>query len=232
MFANKTQKHAAHRVKGPIYQNTGSELLRRDGNARDKWTAECRPRALAVWDRASVSIQSITVEGWPSGLCFAAYYGDQDAKRLLSQLVAHMIESILGQASHQSPLWIREALARCAVMHFVNQKEKPDLASSEPWRMLLFRRICRVVEEYLLAVFAPKPIGKPICKPMSLTPEKRRETPGLSKEQEQVLRLFDDEQLSYQEISDRLGIPMGTVKSRLSRGRAIRREKVRNRLAR
>lgn len=40
-----------------------------------------------------------------------------------------------------------------------------------------------------------------------------------------ILILADAEEMSYREISDLLGIPLGTVMSRLNRGRALFREK-------
>jgi RNA polymerase sigma-70 factor, ECF subfamily len=47
---------------------------------------------------------------------------------------------------------------------------------------------------------------------------------GLPAEFREAILLVDVEELSYQEISGVLNIPIGTVKSRVSRGRAILRE--------
>jgi RNA polymerase sigma-70 factor (ECF subfamily) len=43
---------------------------------------------------------------------------------------------------------------------------------------------------------------------------------ALPEAERQVLLLFAWEELSYEEIALALGVPMGTVRSRLSRGRA------------
>ncbi len=43
----------------------------------------------------------------------------------------------------------------------------------------------------------------------------------LSPELREIITLCDVQELQYHEISDRLGIPIGTVKSRLNRGRAM-----------
>lgn len=48
----------------------------------------------------------------------------------------------------------------------------------------------------------------------------------------EILLLCEVEEMSYQEIADTLGIPTGTVMSRLSRARAALRELVRRRLQR
>jgi RNA polymerase sigma-70 factor, ECF subfamily len=47
---------------------------------------------------------------------------------------------------------------------------------------------------------------------------------GLPAEFREAILLVDVEELSYQEVSGVLGIPIGTVKSRVSRGRAILRD--------
>ncbi len=47
---------------------------------------------------------------------------------------------------------------------------------------------------------------------------------GLPAEQAVVIRLIAVDDLAYQEVADLLGIPIGTVMSRLSRGRARLRE--------
>jgi RNA polymerase sigma-70 factor (ECF subfamily) len=47
---------------------------------------------------------------------------------------------------------------------------------------------------------------------------------GLQGEFREALLLVDVEELSYQEVSGVLNIPIGTVKSRVSRGRAILRD--------
>jgi RNA polymerase sigma-70 factor (ECF subfamily) len=47
---------------------------------------------------------------------------------------------------------------------------------------------------------------------------------GLPGEFREAILLVDVEELSYQEVSGVLGIPIGTVKSRVSRGRAMLRE--------
>ena len=43
---------------------------------------------------------------------------------------------------------------------------------------------------------------------------------SLQDEFKQVVILRDIEQMSYEEISEKIGVPMGTVKSRINRGRA------------
>jgi RNA polymerase sigma-70 factor (ECF subfamily) len=54
----------------------------------------------------------------------------------------------------------------------------------------------------------------------------------LSSEQRSVFILFEIEKLSGEEIAEALGIPLGTVYSRLKRGRAAFREEVERSLAR
>jgi RNA polymerase sigma-70 factor (ECF subfamily) len=51
---------------------------------------------------------------------------------------------------------------------------------------------------------------------------------GLSEEYRIVLNLRDGEDLSYQEISEILDIPLGTVRSRISRARTKLRKAVRH----
>lgn len=51
---------------------------------------------------------------------------------------------------------------------------------------------------------------------------------GLPGEFREAILLVDVEELSYQEVSGVLGIPIGTVKSRVSRGRAMLREVLAN----
>ena len=51
---------------------------------------------------------------------------------------------------------------------------------------------------------------------------------GLSAEFREAILLVDVEELSYQEVSGVLDIPIGTVKSRVSRGRAILRDVLTN----
>lgn len=43
---------------------------------------------------------------------------------------------------------------------------------------------------------------------------------------QEVIQLFDIEEMTYEEIAESLDIPIGTVRSRLSRGRAILRRKL------
>ena len=47
---------------------------------------------------------------------------------------------------------------------------------------------------------------------------------GLPPDQRRVLELRDLEGLDYREIADHLGVPIGTVRSRLNRARARLRE--------
>lgn len=51
---------------------------------------------------------------------------------------------------------------------------------------------------------------------------------GLSAEFREAILLVDVEELSYQEVSGVLNIPIGTVKSRVSRGRAMLRDALAN----
>jgi RNA polymerase sigma-70 factor (ECF subfamily) len=51
---------------------------------------------------------------------------------------------------------------------------------------------------------------------------------GLSDEFREAILLVDVEELSYQEVSGVLNIPIGTVKSRVSRGRAMLRDALAN----
>jgi RNA polymerase sigma-70 factor (ECF subfamily) len=44
----------------------------------------------------------------------------------------------------------------------------------------------------------------------------------------EALLLVDAQELNYQEAADVLGVPLGTIKSRVSRGRALMREAVRS----
>jgi RNA polymerase sigma-70 factor (ECF subfamily) len=44
----------------------------------------------------------------------------------------------------------------------------------------------------------------------------------------EALLLVDAQELNYQEAADVLGVPLGTIKSRVSRGRALMREALRS----
>lgn len=59
-----------------------------------------------------------------------------------------------------------------------------------------------------------------------LGPEVSDALEELAGEFRETLLLIDVEELSYQEAAQVLGVPVGTVKSRVSRGRAILREKL------
>ena len=54
----------------------------------------------------------------------------------------------------------------------------------------------------------------------------RREVRRLTEEFRSVLELFEFEGESYETIAERLSLPIGTVRSRLSRGRALLRERL------
>lgn len=56
----------------------------------------------------------------------------------------------------------------------------------------------------------------------------RRAIERLPEEQRQVIVMRDLDELSYQEISEKLGVELGTVKSRINRGRASLREIIEN----
>lgn len=56
--------------------------------------------------------------------------------------------------------------------------------------------------------------------------ELRAALAGLSDDHRAIVTLADLEGLTYRELADRLGIPIGTVMSRLSRGRAALRERL------
>lgn len=58
----------------------------------------------------------------------------------------------------------------------------------------------------------------------AMEPEVRAALDGLAEEFRAALLLVDVEELSYQEVSAVLGVPVGTVKSRVSRGRALMRQ--------
>lgn len=58
----------------------------------------------------------------------------------------------------------------------------------------------------------------------AMEPEVKAALDALAEEFRAALLLVDVDELSYQEVSAVLGVPVGTVKSRVSRGRAIMRE--------
>jgi RNA polymerase sigma-70 factor (ECF subfamily) len=59
----------------------------------------------------------------------------------------------------------------------------------------------------------------------------REEMKHLDEEYRTVLVLRELQDLAYEDISRMLGVPVGTVKSRLHRGRAELRERLRRRLS-
>ncbi len=80
---------------------------------------------------------------------------------------------------------------------------------------------------------------KPACHPAGSNPEALLSGHGMEGEVEaalgglpaefrEAILLVDVEELSYQEVSGVLDVPIGTVKSRVSRGRAILRDALAN----
>ncbi len=67
-----------------------------------------------------------------------------------------------------------------------------------------------------------------LCRQSETVVRVREAVASLPDGQRQVLTLVDLEGLSYAEVSEVLGIPMGTVMSRLSRARGNLRERLRN----
>jgi len=80
--------------------------------------------------------------------------------------------------------------------HEIEAQSLADRGSSDPERLVMERSAMRLIERALNAL-----------------PEEFRET----------LLLVDLHELNYQQASDALDIPLGTVKSRVSRGRALMR---------
>ena len=60
----------------------------------------------------------------------------------------------------------------------------------------------------------------------------RAEIARLPEEYREVIVLRELEELSYREISEAVGVPMGTVMSRLARGREMLAQRLRQRVAR
>lgn len=86
------------------------------------------------------------------------------------------------------------------------------------WRVRLFRTDEEFVEQQLVA-------RPPI--PEKLTNEEILDAlDSLREEYRAVVMLCDIEELSYKEAAEAIGVPVGTVMSRLSRGRAQLREKL------
>jgi RNA polymerase sigma-70 factor (ECF subfamily) len=84
------------------------------------------------------------------------------------------------------------------------------------------RRTVETIDEHLAdaAIFVP-----PI--PEHVTDEDMLEAlRGIPEAHQNIILLSDVEELSYKEIAEALGIPMGTVMSRLHRGRALLRRRL------
>jgi RNA polymerase sigma-70 factor (ECF subfamily) len=107
----------------------------------------------------------------------------------------------------------------------------------EPWLLAIAANCCRTV----LARRNREPIAEPLREPLSspVEPDAIR-LKGLSEEIDRVLatlpddwsralRLFHQEGLDYQQIAERLGRPVGTVKTWVHRARLLMLERLRRR---
>lgn len=67
-----------------------------------------------------------------------------------------------------------------------------------------------------------------LVEPDRMEPEVERALDGIPEEFRSALLLVDVQEMNYQEVSEVLSIPIGTVKSRVSRARAIMRKALRD----
>jgi RNA polymerase sigma-70 factor (ECF subfamily) len=88
------------------------------------------------------------------------------------------------------------------------------------------RNALRILVSDPCAWTAPEPFAPPGAE-VALTPSTRRRLEALPRGFRDVIELVDLGQQSYREAATRLGVPVGTVMSRLHRGRRMLAEQLR-----
>lgn len=157
----------------------------------------------------------------PCYLCAAAWAGCAEAQKHLELLLNRLVLAqyiALAPAGSVTSLPRRE-LSHEVVNYFIHLRGDLRHFSDLQARAALRESLYRVVVEFI-----KNQQSASLGHPSSLCSEALSfaEPMSLSSEHEEVLRLYEIERLTYQQIAQKLGVSMGTIKSRLYRARRSR----------
>ncbi|MBL8023736.1 MAG: sigma-70 family RNA polymerase sigma factor [Elusimicrobia bacterium] len=113
--------------------------------------------------------------------------------------------------------WLYRILTNAYINHFRKKKREPEKVSVDAYEKIdLFHFFNKLAAH---APASPDPAKEVMGR---LTNEEfRKALDALPDEYRAAVVLFDLQGLSYQEVADSLEIPLGTVRSRLARGRGL-----------
>lgn len=139
------------------------------------------------------------------------FLGDEEsAKDLTQEAVLRGFQAYERFDGKNFKAWILKILTNLYINYYHKKKREPEMLSfdSEEWLVDAVPSLQDVEEETLQNV-----LSEDIERALSRLPEEFRTAVILS----------DIEELSYQEIADATGVPIGTVRSRIARGREMLR---------
>lgn len=176
-------------------------------------------------DDFNFSATEVSATGDLKGLVARCLRGEQTALAELvgryRQRVVGFCRSLLGQQHDAEDVAQETFLRVCRHLHHWDQQRE-----FEPWLMAIAGNRCRTA----LAARRRRPVPQPLPDLPAegqqheraadqLREEVRLAVATLRAEYREAFLLFHERQLSYQEIADRLDVPLGTVKTWVHRAR-------------
>lgn len=176
-------------------------------------------------DDFNVRATEVSATGDLKGLVARCLRGEQTALAELvgryRQRVVGFCRSLLGQQHDAEDVAQETFLRVCRHLHHWDQQRE-----FEPWLMAIAGNRCRTA----LAARRRRPVPQPLPDLPAegqqheraadqLREEVRLAVATLRAEYREAFLLFHERQLSYQEIADRLDVPLGTVKTWVHRAR-------------
>lgn len=143
----------------------------------------------------------------------------QAAEDLVSEAYARAWKSLdQFQPGTNIRAWIYRIMTNAYINNFRKKHREPEKVSFDAYdRIEDFHLFNRIASE--AGPGAPDPFDSVVGR---LTNEKfEKALGGLPEEYRAAIILYDMQGLSYQEVADALNVPLGTVRSRLARGRKI-----------